>query len=84
MCFKLIGTYVCTVIILLYIIQQISDLTVGKIVVVETKRKNQVAFLKRLSDENGTPKVQVYVQVANHCSTCSIVRMHIYVAVTYS
>ena len=40
-------------------LQQISDLTVGKAVVVETKRKNQIAFLIRLSDENGIPKVQV-------------------------
>ena len=48
-------------------IQEIGHLSVGKIAVVETKRKNQVAFLKRLSDENGTPKVQVctYMHTSN-------------------
>ena len=38
-----------------------SDLSIGKIVVIETKRNNQVAFLKRLSDANGIPKVQVCI-----------------------
>ena len=50
--------YVCFVIITM---QEIGDLSIGKIVVIETKRNNQVAFLKRLSDANGIPKVQVCI-----------------------
>ena len=34
---------------------------VGKIVVVQTMRNNQVAFLRRLPDENNVPAVQVII-----------------------
>lgn len=39
--------------------QEIAGLTVGKIVVIQTQRNNQVAFLKRLPDKNEIPAVQV-------------------------
>lgn len=42
-------------------VKEISDLQVGKSVVVQTNRSNQVAFLRRLPDENRIPTVQVCI-----------------------
>ena len=39
---------------------------VGKIVVVQTMRNNQVAFLRRLPDENNVPAVQVIIIHITH------------------
>ena len=61
------------------VLQQISDLTVGKAVAVETKRKNQIAFLIRLSDENGIPKVQV--QLILYVVACiAVILNYVYIA----
>jgi len=46
--------------------QEIACLTVGKIVVIQTKRNNQVAFLKRLPNENEIPAVQVSTVCLEH------------------
>lgn len=41
-----------------------ADLTMGKIVVVQTNRSNQVAFLQRLPDENHTPNCSdLYIKI---------------------
>ena len=42
-------------------VKEISDLQVGKSVVVQTNRSNQIAFLRRLPDENCIPTVQVFI-----------------------
>ena len=65
-------------------IQEISDLSVGKIVVVETKRKNQIAFLKRLSDENGIPKVQVCTYTYMLIINCNCMRAASYITTIHN
>ena len=51
--------YSCSMYACLSFVKEICDLQVGKSVVVQTNRSNQVAFLKRSPDENRIPYIQV-------------------------
>ncbi|XP_065912957.1 uncharacterized protein [Dysidea avara] len=39
--------------------EEIQGLRVGNIIVIETNRSNQVAFMRRLADEHSTPRIEI-------------------------
>ncbi|XP_065919876.1 uncharacterized protein [Dysidea avara] len=60
--------------------KEVTDLDIGKIAVLQTKRSNQIAFLRRLNDkEDKTPRVEVvssysdpdYAELNYHAGTAT-------------